>query len=442
MRKVILALFLALLILVGNLAWRARPVMGVKESYNAFFPKEKFLAKIRSPLPEWMAHQIEGDFKETLPITAEAIEKAYQTIFARVPKPIYCYHYRILDNQLYKYIPTQTTHSPRDTLFEKAFKTLLSHIRVPDLDFILIPMDGIPEAFMDPHFYLMDNPREQVPILGQAKLKEPLTRSIILIPDQISLSDSWPNTIAEILSINGSIPWSEKIGKAVWRGGATDNIEAACPLTTLPPSPRLNLCRLTQTHPAHIDALFYSCEYPAAQELIQQEGLFAPFLSKREQLHYKYLPALNGRMCTYPGFQWRLLSDALTLKQESDQVQWFYSALQPYRHYLPIAFDMSDIVEKVQWAEAHPAEALDMIAHSQAFISNHLMYEDCYRYLYLVFQKYAAYQQIDFKTLKQKTKQDPRWANIHYRKREAIYKMLRRSIHSFQKKIEKIFPIP
>lgn len=413
---------LCLIILIGNLAWRARPVMGEKESYNAFFPTEKFLAKVNSPVPEWMTRQIESDFKEGLSVTVEAVEKAYETILGRVPERIYCYHYRIIDNQLYKHIPPNTSCSPRDTYFEKAFKTLLSHIEIPDVDFIVIPMDGIPEAFMSPNFYLMDDPREQVPILGQAKLKEPLTRSIVLIPDQLSLSESWYDISAEILSINDTVPWSEKKGKAIWRGGVTDS--GVAPLL---PSPRLNLCRLSKSHPEWIDALFYSCEYPVARKLIEQEGLLSSFVSKLDHLHYKYLPALDGRMCTYPGYQWRLLSDTLTLKQESDQIQWFYSALQPYRHYLPIASDMSDVVEKVKWAEAHEPEVLNMVENARQFTSNHLLYEDCYRYLYLVFQKYATTQQIDFKALKQKTKRDPHWVNIQYRKRAALYKMLRRS---------------
>ncbi|HSX10737.1 MAG TPA: glycosyl transferase family 90 [Chlamydiales bacterium] len=414
-------LAIALLLLIANLFWRARPVMGEKESYNAFFPKEKFLSKVNSPVPDWMAKQLDADFKDALPITAERVEKAHEVIFSKVPEPIFCYHYRIIDNQLYKYIPPGTTSSSRDSYFEKAFKTLLSHIRVPNVDFILIPMDGIPESFMEPNFYLLDDPRDQVPILGQAKLKEPLTRSVVLIPDQLSLSDSWYNSSAEILSINDAIPWSEKIGKAIWRGGVNDYTELAT-------SPRLTLCRLSKTHPNLVDASFYSCEYPAARKLIEQENLLTPFISKLDQLHYRYLPALDGRMCTYPGFQWRLLSDALTLKQDSDQIQWFYSALSPYSHYLPLASDMSDILEKIQWAEEHPAEAQQMVANARQFITQHLMTEDCYRYLYLVFQKYATFQDIDFKALKRQTKRDPHWVNIQYRKREAVFKMLRRSL--------------
>lgn len=427
MKKILIGLGLAILILAGDLAWRARPVMRENESYNAFFPKEEFLAKVDSAVPEWMSRQMESDFKGALPVTAGAVEKAYDTILGRVPKPIFCYHYRILDNELYKYIPPITHCSPRDTSFEKAFKTLLSHVKVPDVDFILIPMDGIPEAFMTPDFYLMDDPREQVPILGQAKLKEPLTRSIVLIPDQITLSESWYKMSAEILALNDTIPWSEKKGKAFWRGGVSDNSvtagEAALFVT-----PRLNLCRQSKTAPEFLDALFYDCQCPITRKLIEQEGLVASFASKLVHLSYKYQPALDGHMCTYPGFQWRLLSDTLTLKQESDQVQWFYGALQPYRHYLPIAGDMSDVVEKVKWAEAHEGEVLQMIENARAFVTDHLLYEDCYRYLYLVLQKYSTYQQIDFKALKKATRKDPRWVNIHYRKREAIFKMLRRTV--------------
>ncbi len=55
-------------------------------------------------------------------------------------------------------------------------------------------------------------------------------------------------------------------------------------------------------------------------------------------------------MCTYCGYQWRLLSNSLALKQESDEIQWFYIALKPYEHYIPIKNDMSDLLEIIEWA--------------------------------------------------------------------------------------------
>lgn len=426
-RKLFLS-FLALCLVVGvSLAWRLRPVMTEKECYNHFFPKKRFLTKIHSPVPAWMEKQIDADFAEVAPITSPALEKAYDVILGRLKEPIFLYHYRILDNRLYRYVPPGAHFSCRDSYFEKALKTLLSHTRLPDLDFILCPMDGIPEAIVPPDFYLMPDARDQVPILGQAKLKEPLTRHIILVPDQLSLADDWYNMAAEITALNDKISWESKIGKAFWRGRISDDVGPGSRLAhAIRFTPRLTLCRMARHYPDLINAA--SDYWPHLAELVQKEALarYSQMASKEDHLHYKYQLVLDGNICTYPGYQWRLLSDALTLKQESNQVQWFYGALTPYVHYLPIANNMSDLPEKVRWAEAHPAEVRAMIASARDFASNNLLYEDVYRYFYLVLNRYARHQQIDFQKLKSETKKDPSWINIHYRKRLALYKTLHR----------------
>ena len=418
--------FITVFVLALSLAWRSRPIMGKNESYNAFFPKEKFLARISSQVPDWMMRQLESDFKETLPITSDRVQKVYETIARRVPSSDCCCHYRIIDNQLYKYSEKEGYLASRDSLNEKALKTLLTQIRVPDLDFILIPMDGIPEKHMPPDFYLMADVQDQVPILGNAKLKEPKTRSVVLIPNLVVLSESWYNMSKEMISINGQIPWKEKKGKAFWRGGTSDISVLDRHHQHFPRTPRWNLCTLSQNNPEFIDARFYTADSPTLFQAVEKEKLFAPFVSKKEHLEYKYLPDLDGHMCSSPGLLWRLLSDSLTLKQESDQIQWFHGALEPYRHYLPISNDMSDVVKKIKWAETHEVEVLEMIKNAQDFVLDHLLYEDCYRYLYLVLQKYASYQSIDFKVLKKETLQDPHWINIQYRKRGQFYKMMRR----------------
>ncbi len=419
MRIFVVAVFFLLTL---ALVWRIKPVMEPRETYNTFFPREKFLKKMGSPVSKWMTEQLEGDFHSTFPITAEKVAKAYHTIIQRIQDPSLCSHYRVIDNQLYKYTFQKHHAASRDTGLEKAFKTLLCQVKVPDIDFIVVPMDGIPETHLAPDFYLMQNPLEQVPILGQAKLREPLTQFVVLIPDQISLSESWYNISKEVESINDLIPWKEKKGKAFWRGGTADIPIPEKDNGTLSITPRVTLCRLSQKNPEWVDARFYTADSPTLFKLLEKEGLLSPFIEKRDHLRYRYQPAINGHMCTYPGLHWRLYSDALTLKQESDQIQWFYSALKPYEHYLPIANDLSDLIEKMEWAQNHEKECLKMVENARAFVSSDLLYEDCYRYLFLVFAKYAEHQEIDFKSLRSQMQKDPHWVNIQCRKRAEFLK--------------------
>lgn len=423
------AFLFSFLALSASLAWRARPMMEQNESYNAFFPKETFLKKMEAPLPSWIEKQLEQDFKNVRPITAEAVEKAWITIAKRLyGKPFFDQpvHYRILNNKLYKRLDLDGHCSPRDSQYEKALKTLLSHIKVPDLDFILAPMDGVPEPYIESDFYIMDSLENQVPLLAQAKLKEPHTEQIILIPDLFSLSRNWFDILHEINQLNGQIPWEEKLPIAYWRGGFTDKGTPSGALPLFKETPRLQICRASLQYPEQIDAGLNWIEPPEPKEFYVQSGLMKNNASKGEHLRYKYLPSLDGHMCTYPGYHWRLLSDSVCFKQESDQIQWFYDALKPYEHYIPILNDMSDLKEKVLWAKEHDEEIREIIKKANGFARENLLYEDQYRYLYLVLNRYASYQNIDFKKLKKETTLSRGWVSIHYRKRAAVIKMLHR----------------
>lgn len=43
--------------------------------------------------------------------------------------------------------------------------------------------------------------------------------------------------------------------------------------------------------------------------------------------------------------------------------QWYYDRLEPWRHYVPVAADLSDLVERIEWCRGH-AEKCRAIAHA------------------------------------------------------------------------------
>ncbi len=377
----------------------------------------------------WMREQIASDFEERK-FDALALEKTYWHLCQKTNS---CYHYRILDNKLYKFVAAGAHFSPTDSSFEKAFKTLLIYAQVPDVDFILCSMDGVPEPYMPPGFFLTENVRDQATILAQAKLKNPFAKYIALIPDQFSLNAEWGRIAQEILELNNQIEWIQKKEIAIWRGGLTDTgLPNGELVSNLASCPRFNLSKKSLISPSSINAGLNW----AAQEMeciLQKEGVMKGGISRREHLLCKYLPVLDGHMCTYPGYQWRLLSNSLCFKQESDQIQWFYSALKPYVHYVPIQNDTNDLLGKIEWAKSHDEQVVEISKRAQEFALKNLLLEDNYLYLYLVLQKQASLEEIDFARLKKETKEDPQWKCIQYRKRLDLMK----SFHRIWNKIPK-----
>lgn len=399
-------LFLLLLTLCFPILYKAAPVVRDKECYRSFFPKEAFLAKLAQPPPSWMNSQISADLAPFPEITLEALNRTYKDVFDR---------YRIVNNRLYKYASPNKPFSSRDNVFERALKTLLLYAKVPNVDFIYCSMDGIPEPYMPADFYFAT---PQAPIFAKARLAS--APHIILIPDQFSLSENWYETSHEIMALNPEIPWDDKKPLAMWRGGLTD---IGIPNGTFAPNfrscPRYIISKLPSEW---VDAGLQWSDCPEMDKLIEQEGATKNGASKKEHLQFKYLPVLDGHMCTYPGYQWRLLSNSAAFKQDSDQEQWFYSALKPYVHYIPIKNDMSDLLEKVEWARAHDAEVQQIVKNAQKFARGNLLPEDDYLYLYLALKETASRQQINWKEM------DDSWVCIQYRKRLDLLKSWRRLI--------------
>ena len=71
-------------------------------------------------------------------------------------------------------------------------------------------------------------------------------------------------------------------------------------------------------------------------------------------------------------------------------VQWYYGGLEPYRHFVPVKEDLSDLLEKIHWAETHDAEAKEIADRATEFTRENLASEDTLVYLYHLLVKYAS----------------------------------------------------
>ena len=70
---------------------------------------------------------------------------------------------------------------------------------------------------------------------------------------------------------------------------------------------------------------------------------------------YKYQINIDGTVAAYR-FPYLMAGDSLVLKQDSDYYEHFYKDLVPFTHYVPFKHDLSDLLEKIQWARDHDDE--------------------------------------------------------------------------------------
>ena len=90
------------------------------------------------------------------------------------------------------------------------------------------------------------------------------------------------------------------------------------------------------------------------------------FLSMVEQSKYKYIIHIDGNVNAY-----RLLTTMMTgsliIRVDSPYVSWVDHLIKPGRDYVLVKPDMSDLLAKIRWCEAHPKSARKMARNGYEF---------------------------------------------------------------------------
>ncbi|MDB2614385.1 glycosyltransferase family 90 protein, partial [Chlamydiales bacterium] len=111
-----------------------------------------------------------------------------------------------------------------------------------------------------------------------------------------------------------------------------------------------------------------------------------------DHLKYKYLIDVDGMTSTWPKSYYLLLSNSVYFKTSSDYVQWFHGALKPYKHYVPIKNDLSDLIKQIHCAICHDTVAQRIAEKGMHFANESLSEEAVYLYIYKLLQAYASIQ--------------------------------------------------
>ena len=90
-------------------------------------------------------------------------------------------------------------------------------------------------------------------------------------------------------------------------------------------------------------------------------------------LKFKYVINIHGNGNEWSNrFRMLLSSGALVLKQESTLFEYWERHLRPFEHYIPVKADLSDLIEKVEWARDNDDAARRIASAAVAFVREHL----------------------------------------------------------------------
>ena len=159
-----------------------------------------------------------------------------------------------------------------------------------------------------------------------------------------------------------SVVWEQRIPIAFWRGSTGGRV--ADPAIGWRSLPRIRLCMLGRDHPDLMDAGLsataqlhvYGIE---SEDEVRATGLMRAYVPDAEAMKFKYQIDIDGNVNSWPGLFQKLLTGNPVLKVASPYGyrQWYYDRLEPWRNFVPVASDMSDLVEKILWLRSHDDQA-------------------------------------------------------------------------------------
>ncbi|HUB10659.1 MAG TPA: glycosyl transferase family 90 [Acetobacteraceae bacterium] len=198
-----------------------------------------------------------------------------------------------------------------------------------------------------------------------------------LVPDCIFVPTKGYAYAREVLRAN-AMPWQERKPVAFWRGATTGIPAVPGDWRTLE---RIRLCELARRHAqtglidAGISSVIQFAD-PAVAREIQEAGLMLGPVPWQQWGQYKYLIDIDGNSSPWSNLFQRLLTGSVVLKVESSRAlqQWFYDELVPWGNYVPIAPDLSDLMDKIGWLARNDGAA-QRIGQGGLALAERLTYE-------------------------------------------------------------------
>ncbi len=215
-------------------------------------------------------------------------------------------------------------------------------VEFPDLDLLLYPGDSFPKEM------------PILPIFGWSKRRD---GPGILLPYWSFLHDLASFNMKVLEQYN----FSTKIPKMVWRGSSTGGWHNNSNWHLFPRSRMVMKCSEEDMKDI-CDASFtqfIQADSSTRDIMVKNLSLGDP-LPLFDQMRYKYIACPDGN-----GPATRMLhllfGNSLIVKEESDQIEFYYCGLKPDVHYLNIDSEMRNLKKRLHWALSNEAAVSRMV---------------------------------------------------------------------------------
>lgn len=195
-----------------------------------------------------------------------------------------------------------------------------------------------------------------------------------------------------------AIPWESRKNSIVWRGASTGRG------TTVNDNIRLFVASWSAKEERDEDGeLFINAginkfnlrprKHPESRYLstiIMEDMDFQEkeYMTPLEQAQYKYLLDLPGHTCAYR-LSWQMFSGSVILLYPCANKLWFFHALKPWVHYIPIEreFSIDELKSKIRWCKDNDDKCREIAENAKTFAKKYLTRDGILDYLQKVMWK-------------------------------------------------------
>ncbi|XP_069746800.1 protein O-glucosyltransferase 2 isoform X3 [Narcine bancroftii] len=277
-------------------------------------------------------------------------------------------HYTIKDNKVY--VKTSGEHVGFRIFMDSILLSLTRKVKLQDIEFFVNLGDWPLEK--------RKTTEKLHPIFSWCGSEN--TRDIVMPTYDItdSVLETMGRVSLDMMSVqaNTGPSWENKNHTAFWRGRDSRK-------------ERLELVKLGIKHPDLINAAFTNFFFFPHNETLY--GPIVKHVSFFDFFQYKYQINIDGTVAAYR-MPYLLAGDSVILKQKSVYYEHFYNDLTPWEHYIPFKSDLSDLLDKIQWAKSHDIKAKMIAKAGQDYARNNLMADHIFCYYFKLFQEYADLQ--------------------------------------------------
>lgn len=223
---------------------------------------------------------------------------------------------------------------------------------------------------------------DAIPIFA---FQKPAGSNLILLPDINFLGNDFYNNRPALMD---HIGYADKTCTAVFAGSTTGGritAEVARNLSL----PRLRAAAYFKDNPSITFRLakIVQCDSDAAKQILQDAGFGGEPISWREQFRHRFIITIDGNGATCSRVFIGLRSNSVLLKYDSKHELYYFSAMNPWIHYIPIRLD-SDIVSIVEAERRQPGLFRHIAEAGKEFADTFLTRSSAMRYTAMLLELY------------------------------------------------------